>query len=62
MVAKANASDSVVIESLEIADILSFGPDSPPIDLGQLNVFIGPNASVKHTHWVRGASDVNPGD
>ena len=38
---------NVVIERLELKDILSFGPDSPPVELGPLNVMIGPNASGK---------------
>ena len=37
----------VAIERLELTDILSFGPESPPIELGPLNVVIGPNASGK---------------
>ena len=35
------------IERLEMKDILSFGPESPPVELGPLNVVIGPNASGK---------------
>ena len=38
---------NVAIERLELKDILSFGPESPPIELGPLNVLIGPNASGK---------------
>ena len=38
---------SVAIERLELEDILSFGPESPPVELGPLNVLIGPNASGK---------------
>ncbi len=38
---------NVVIGRLELKDILSFGPDSPPVELAPLNVVIGPNASGK---------------
>ena len=41
------AGGSVAIERVELKDILSFGPESPPIELGPLNVLIGPNASGK---------------
>lgn len=41
------AGGTVAIERLELRDILSFGPESPPIMLGPLNVLIGPNASGK---------------
>ncbi len=33
------------ITSLRIRNLLSFGEDSPPITLGDLNVLIGPNGS-----------------
>src|SRR5271165_2198702 len=35
------------IKSLRIQNLLSFGDDSPPIELGDLNVLIGPNGSGK---------------
>jgi len=35
------------IKSLHIQNLLSFGPDSPKIALGPLNVLIGPNGSGK---------------
>jgi len=35
------------IKSLHIQNLLSFGPDSPEIKLGDLNVLIGPNGSGK---------------
>ena len=41
------AGGTVAIERLELRDILSFGPESPSIVLGPLNVLIGPNASGK---------------
>ncbi len=41
------APSNVAIARLDLKDILSFGPDSPPIELGPLNVLIGPNASGK---------------
>ncbi len=37
----------MLIHSLELANFLSFGPDSEPIELGPLNVLIGPNSSGK---------------
>ena len=36
-----------VIHSLTLRNLLSFGPDSQPIELGPLNVLIGPNGSGK---------------
>ena len=35
------------IKSLHIENLLSFGPKSPPVELGDLNVLIGPNGSGK---------------
>ena len=35
------------IETLQLRNLLSFGPDTPPIELGSLNVLIGPNGSGK---------------
>jgi predicted ATPase len=35
------------LKSIRIQNLLSFGPDSPQIELGNLNVLIGPNASGK---------------
>lgn len=35
------------IKSLRIENLLSFGPKSPPVELGDLNVLIGPNGSGK---------------
>ncbi len=37
----------MLIKSLELANLLSFGPDSEPIELRPLNVLIGPNGSGK---------------
>ena len=37
----------MLIHSLELASLLSFGPDSEPIELRPLNVLIGPNGSGK---------------
>lgn len=37
----------MLIESLQIRNLLSFGPDSEPLELGPLNVLIGPNGSGK---------------
>jgi predicted ATPase len=39
--------DKPAIKSLHIQNLLSFGPDSPRIALGPLNVLIGPNGSGK---------------
>ncbi len=38
---------SPLIKSVAPKGILSFGPDTPPLQLGMLNVLIGPNASGK---------------
>ena len=35
------------LKSLRIQNLLSFGPDSPGVELGDLNVLIGPNGSGK---------------
>jgi predicted ATPase len=35
------------LRSLQLTNLLSFGPDSQPIELGPLNVLIGPNGSGK---------------
>lgn len=37
----------MLIHSLKINNLLSFGPDFPGIDLDRLNVLVGPNASGK---------------
>jgi predicted ATPase len=37
----------VLIERLQLKNFLSFGPESEPVELGPLNVLIGPNASGK---------------
>ncbi len=39
--------DKPAIKSLHIQNLLSFGPDSPKLTLGPLNVLIGPNGSGK---------------
>ena len=39
--------DTRFIRTLQLRNLLSFGPDSPPIELGPLNVLIGPNGSGK---------------
>lgn len=36
-----------LIKSITPRGLLSFGPDTPPLELGMLNVLIGPNASGK---------------
>ena len=42
-----NMIDKPAVTSLHIQNLLSFGPDSPSIALGPLNVLIGPNGSGK---------------
>jgi AAA domain, putative AbiEii toxin, Type IV TA system len=42
-----NMIDKPAIASLQIQNLLSFGPDSPRIALGPLNVLIGPNGAGK---------------
>ncbi len=37
----------VMLEALHPVNLLSFGPDTPEIRLGPLNVLIGPNGSGK---------------
>jgi predicted ATPase len=37
----------MVFKSLHVRNLLSFGPEAEPIELGPLNVLIGPNASGK---------------
>ena len=39
--------DKRFIRTLRLRNLLSFGPDTPPIELGSLNVLIGPNGSGK---------------
>lgn len=39
--------DTRFIRTLQLRNLLSFGPDSPPIEFGQLNILIGPNGSGK---------------
>ena len=36
-----------LIKSITPRGLLSFRPDTPPLELGMLNVLIGPNASGK---------------
>ncbi len=38
---------NIFIEELNLTNILSFGPDSKPLNLGPLNILIGPNGSGK---------------
>ena len=37
----------MLIQRLQLTNLLSFGPDSPALDLRPLNVLIGPNGSGK---------------
>ena len=41
------SEDARFIRTLRLRNLLSFGPDSGPIELGALNVLIGPNGSGK---------------
>lgn len=36
-----------LIKQIQLTNLLSFGPDTPPLELQSLNVLIGPNASGK---------------
>ena len=40
-------NDQRLVRSIQPVNLLSFGPDTPPLELEALNVFIGPNASGK---------------
>lgn len=40
-------SNLMLLHSLKLQNLLSFGPDSPEVPLGPLNVLIGPNGSGK---------------
>lgn len=44
---KAAAGGAPFLRQIRLGGLLSFAPDSPPFDLGRLNVLIGPNASGK---------------
>ena len=48
--------DTRFIRTLQLRNLLSFGPDSEPIEFGPLNVLIGPNGSGKSN--VIGAIDL----
>ena len=37
----------MLIEKIELRNLLSFGPDTPPLEMQALNVLIGPNGSGK---------------
>src|SRR2546429_2705522 len=43
----ANQRTPVLLQVLQPVNLLSFGPDTPEIPLGPLNVLIGPNGSGK---------------
>jgi predicted ATPase len=43
----AAAPDVRLLRSITLRNILSFGPDTPPLELRALNVLIGPNGSGK---------------
>jgi len=46
---------SPLIQSLHLTGLLSYGPNSEPVELGPLNVLIGPNASGK-SNLIQGLS------
>ena len=37
----------MLIRSIQLRNLLSYGPDTPSLSLGPLNIFIGPNGSGK---------------
>jgi predicted ATPase len=39
--------DTRLIRQIRLRNVLSFGPDTPPLELENLNILIGPNASGK---------------
>ena len=39
--------DKRFIRRIKLENLLSFGPDTPPLELQNLNILIGPNASSK---------------
>ena len=43
----ANRSSSVLLERIELTNLLSFGPQAKELELGPLNVLIGPNGCGK---------------
>ncbi len=38
---------NIAIKSIKLTNLLSFGPDTEPLELGPLNVLIGANGSGK---------------
>ena len=42
-----NSVDNRLIHEITLRNILSYGPDTPPLPLNALNVLIGPNGSGK---------------
>lgn len=47
MVSMTTRKNHMVLDSIEVTGLLSYGTDPQRIELGTLNVFIGPNASGK---------------
>ena len=41
------AAGSRLLQSITLRNLLSFGPETPHLPLGNLNVFVGPNGSGK---------------
>ncbi len=39
--------DHLLLRQIKPGNLLSFGPDTPALELANLNVFIGPNGSGK---------------
>ncbi|MCX7045554.1 MAG: AAA family ATPase [Candidatus Sumerlaeota bacterium] len=46
-ISRTRAEKKLLIKSLQIRNLLSFGADTPPLELGPLSVFIGINGSGK---------------
>src|SRR5437667_12598505 len=43
----SDQTDQRLLLRIKLANVLSFGPDSAPLDLENLNILIGPNAAGK---------------
>ena len=46
-VPETEPASPILLRSLQPVNLLSFGPDTPPIELGPLNILIGANGSGK---------------
>jgi len=43
----SDQNDQRLLLRIKLANVLSFGPDAAPLELGNLNILIGPNAAGK---------------